>query len=264
MQFFLIIAITLSAWAQEPRRYTKADFINVDGGAFGERAERAFEQCKKSSTGDGCWIAYHFPAREGVSFGPFTGMIYIEDGIRLERKENPATTAVFLLVDATAARLKITRIKTLDLGEPYVFEKRSVYWLGNATADDSFKLLETTMNGEQENRDLARGALRAIAVHDAPRVIPFLQEIAGKADRPDLAAAAIANLARIRNDQSADALIDLYQRVNTDNLKEEVIKGLGRSSNRKAGEKLQSIAKDDPNPKLRQHAVRRLSQPRGD
>lgn len=259
MQFFLIIAITLTAWAQEPKRYTQADFINIDGGALTDRAERAIAQCKKSAAAEGCWIAYHFPPRESVSFGPFSGWVYIEDGIRLERKENPATAAVFLLADATGAQLNFTRIKMLDLSEPYTFEKRPVYWLGNATADESFKLLETTMNGDKENRDLARGALRAIAVHDAPRIIPFLQEIAGKADNPDLAAAAITNLARIRNDQSADALIDLYQRVTTDNLKTEVIRGLGRSTNRKAGEKLLSIAKDDPNPKLRQQAVRRLS-----
>ncbi|MDX2031577.1 MAG: hypothetical protein SF339_12955 [Blastocatellia bacterium] len=43
-----------------------------------------------------------------------------------------------------------------------------------------------------------------------------------------------------------------------------MIRGLARTNDRKAAEKLLLIAKDDPNPKLRQQAVRRLSQNRSD
>ena len=255
---------SLAQDSKQAKSYTKADFINIDGGSLNDRIERAFKQFKGSNQGDSCWIAYHFPARAGSSYGPFTGMVYYDDGIRLERKDNAADAAVFLLADAGGSQAKVTRIKTLDLSEPYVFEKRPVYWLGNADAAQSLAFLEATMRGDKENREIARGALRAIAVHDNSRVVPLLKEVASKETIADLQASAVSNLSRVKTDQSVDALIDLYESLTTDSLKEEVIRGLGRTDNRKAADKLLAIAKSDPNPKLRQQAVRRLSQSKGE
>src|SRR5262245_16925493 len=103
---------TSHAQDQGTRKYTKADFINVEGNGLNEKIERAFKQFKTSKQGDSLWIAYHFPAREGSSYGPFTGMIYYDDGIRLERKDDPASAAVFLLADASGSQALVTRIKT--------------------------------------------------------------------------------------------------------------------------------------------------------
>ena len=252
---------SLAQDSKQAKSYTKADFINIDGGSLNDRIERAVKQFKSSNQGDSCWIAYHFPAREGSSFGPFSGMIYYDDGIRLERKDSPADAAVFLLADAGG---KLTRIKTLDLSERYVFEKRPVYWLGNADAAQSLTFLEATMRADKENRELARGSLRAIAAHDNARVVPLLKEIASKETIADLQTSAVSNLSRVKTDQSVDALIDLYESLSADSLKEEVIRGLARTDNRKAADKLLAIAKNDPNPKLRQQAVRRLSQSKGE
>jgi HEAT repeats len=251
---------------QAKRTYTQADFINVDGGSLNERVERAFQQFKSSGQGETLWIAYHFPAREGVSYGPFTGMIYRDNGIRLERRDDPAQAAVFLLTDATGSQAKFKSIRTLNMSEPYVFEDRPVYWLGNVDAAQSISLLEGVMRAEMDSKvskDLPRGALRAIAVHDNSRVIPLLKEVATKETNTELQRSAVSNLARVKTPESLDVLIDLYDNATVDSVKEEIIGGIARDESRKATDKLLAIAKNDPNPKMRQRAIRRLSSHRG-
>jgi hypothetical protein len=248
---------------QAKRTYTKADFINVDGGSLNERVERAFKQFKSSSQGETLWIAYHFPAREGVSYGPFTGMIYYDNGIRLERRDDPAQAALFILTDATGSQPKFKSIRTLNMSEPYVFEDRPVYWLGNVDAAQSVTMLEGVMRAENDSKDLPRGALRAIAVHDNPRVVPLLKEVVTKETNTELQRSAVSNLARIKTPESLDVLIELYDNVTIDSVKEEIIGGIARDESRKATDKLLAIAKNDPNPKMRQRAIRRLSSHRG-
>jgi HEAT repeats len=248
---------------QAKRTYTKADFINVDGGSLNERVERAVKQFKSSSQGETLWIAYHFPAREGVSYGPFTGMIYYDNGIRLERRDDPAQAAAFFLTDATGSQPKFKSIRTLNMSEPYVFEDRPVYWLGNVDAAQSIALLEGVMRAEKDSKDLPRGALRTIAVHDNPRVIPLLKEVATKESNTELQRSAVSNLARVKTPESLDVLIDLYDNATVDSVKEEIIGGIARDESRKATDKLLAIAKNDPNPKMRQRAIRRLSSHRG-
>jgi hypothetical protein len=248
---------------QAKRTYTRADFINVDGGSLNERVERAFKQFKSSSQGESLWIAYHFPARAGVQYGPFTGMIYSDNGIRLERRDDPAQAAVFILTDATGSQPKFKSIRTLNMSEPYVFEDRPVYWLGDVDAAQSISMLEGAMRAEKDSKDLPRGALRAIAVHDNPRVVPLLKEVATKETNTELQRSAVSNLARVRTPESLDVLIDLYDSATVDSVKEEIIGGIARDESRKATDKLMAIAKNDPNPKMRQRAIRRLSSHRG-
>ncbi|MCI0338067.1 MAG: hypothetical protein L0226_10845, partial [Acidobacteria bacterium] len=102
----LILYGSVSAQERARRTFTRADFINVEGGSLSERVDRAFKQFKSSNQGDSVWIAYHFPARDGVSYGPFTGMVHYDDGIRLERRDDPSQAAVFLLTDATGSQPK--------------------------------------------------------------------------------------------------------------------------------------------------------------
>jgi hypothetical protein len=245
------------------RTYTRADFINVDGGGLNDRIERAIKQFKSSNAGDSFWIAYHFPALDGVSYGPFSGSIYYDEGIKLEHRDDPSTAAVFLLTDATGSQPKFKSVKTLNLSEQYVFENRPVYWLGNVDGGQSVTLLEQTMNADPGNINLARGIMRALAVHNNPGIVPMLKNTAAKENSIDLQRSAISNLSRVRTSESLDALIDLYEKSTVVSLKEEIISGIARIDTRKATEKLLAIAQNDPNPKLRQRAIRRLSSQRG-
>lgn len=258
MAFVLSFAVTFAQ--EKPKRvYTKADFINIDGGNLSDRIERAFRQFKSSNQGDSVWLAYHFPAREGSYIGPFAGTIYYDDGIRLERKDDPSQAAIFLLTDASGSTPKITRVKTLSLKEDFVFEDRQVYWLGNADANQSLNQLTNLMNSDGESKELARGAMRAISCHDNPRAVTILKDYAKQESNVDLQRSAVSYLSRIKTGESVDVLISLYDEAQTDLLKEEIITGLSRSKERKAADKLLKIAQGDSNPKMRQRAIRRLS-----
>jgi hypothetical protein len=249
---------------QQTKNYTKADFINVDGASLNDKIERAVRQFKSSRQGDTLWLAYHFPPREDAYVGMFSGVYYRDsDGIKLERKEDPSQVAVFLLTDATGSQPKFTKVKTFNLAEPYVFENRPVYWLGNVDANQSVAVIEGAMRADLLNKDLTRGALRAIAVHNSPRAIPLLKDVASKETDVELQRSAISNLSRIKTQDGLNALIELYDNAGSDTLKEEIIAGIARNESRRAMDKLLAIAKNDPSPKMRQRAIRRLSTSRG-
>lgn len=263
----MIIALSLAfagAYAQDQRNYTRQDFINVEGSSLDDKIDRAVKQFKSTKEGDTVWLAYHFPARKDARVGMMSGTVYRDsDGIRLERGEDTTQIAVFLLTDASGAQPKFTRIKTLNLSEPFVFENRPVYWLGNIDATQSIAVLEKSMRAEAQSRELARGALRAIAVHDSPRSISLLKDVAAKDSDVEIQRSAVSNLSRVKTQESLNALIELYDGAASDTLKEEIIAGIARNESRKAIDKLQEIAKNDANPKMRQRAIRRLSTARG-
>lgn len=264
--FLAILALTLAtapAFAQDQRNYTKADFITIEGSSLNDKIDRAVKQFKNSKQGDTVWLAYHFPPREDSRVGMFSGTVYRDsDGVRLERKEDTTQIAVFLLTDVTGSQPKYTRIKTFNLSEPLVFENRPVYWLGDVDAGQSIAVIEAAMRADAQNRDLGRGGLRAIAVHNSPRAVSLLKEVAAKDPDVELQRSAISNLARVRTDDGLGALFELYDTAGSampDTLKEELIAAIARNESRKAMDKLLSIAKNDSNPKMRQRAIRRLS-----
>ncbi len=262
-----IIALSMAcavAFAQDQRNYTKANFINIDGSSLNDKIDRAVKQFKTTKQGDTVWLAYHFPAREDARVGVFSGTVYRDsDGIKLERSEDTTQIAVFLLTDASGSQPKITRVKTLNLSEPYVFEDRPVYWLGNVDGDQSIAVIESAMKADAQSRDLARGSLRAIATHKSPRSITLLKDVSTKDPDIEIQRSAISNLSRVKSQEGLNALIELYDGATSDTLKEEIIAGIARNESRKAMDKLQAIAKNDANPKMRQRAIRRLSTVRG-
>src|SRR5262245_31005128 len=98
-----IASNSVPAQDQTVRTYTRADFINIDGGSLNDRIERAVKQFKGSNAGDTFWVAYHFPALDGVPFGPFAGSIYYDDRINFEHGDDASPAAVFPRTDADRA-----------------------------------------------------------------------------------------------------------------------------------------------------------------
>ncbi len=259
---FLLSVVATFAQDKPKRTYTKAEFVNIDGGNLTDRIERAFRQFKSSNQGDSVWLAFHFPAREGSYIGPFAGTVYYDDGIKLERKDDQSQAAVFLLTDASSSSPKVIRVKTISLKEDFVFEDRMVYWLGNADATQSLNYLATLAKqgkDDKESKELARGAMRAIGCHDSSRAVSLLKELATLESTQDLQRSAVSNLSRFKTAEGADALISLYDSAKDESVKDEIIAGLSRSTERKATDKLLAIAQNDPDPKMRQRAIRRLS-----
>lgn len=254
--------VSIAALGQQPaqRVYSRADFINVDGGSLTDRIGRAVRQFKDSKAGDSVWLIYQFPINELISIGPFSGNVYHDgDGIRLVRQDNPQGAAVVLLAETTGSQPVFTRVKTLDMSEPYVFEDRPVYWLGSAQADESVSQLDAILRSQPADKVLVRGSLRAIGAHKSGRVVTLLKGYIEKEPTLELQRNAVSYLGRVGTSESLDALLALFEGNNNEGVKEEVINALGRHNDKRAGDKLLAIAKNDPNPKFRQSAIRRLS-----
>lgn len=258
----LITFLAITTFGQQPRVYTRADFVNIEGGNLSARIERAVRQFKGTNQGTSVWLAYHFPQVEGLQIGPFSGMVYRDDdGIRLDRTDKPSEAAVFLLADTTTDKPVIKRITTLNLSEPYKFENRPVYWLGNADANESIALLDSMRKENPTGESVGRSALRAIALHSSPRAVALLKDAAQKETPVEVQRAAIQGLGRNGSAEATTAVIEIYDAAGSSNvLKEEAISALARSSDRRAAEKLLTIAKTDANPDLRKAAIRRLPQ----
>jgi len=266
----LFILFGATALAQETgRTYTRADFVNIDGGSLQEKIDRAVQQFKGTRQGDTVWIAYHFQSRDGIQLGPFSGSVYRDgDGIQLTYRENPDGAAVFFLVDVTGSRPAFTRVKTLNVNEPYLFENRPVYWLGNVDTGQSLAQLETIMRGDPENKDKVRGALRAIGAHNNPRVIPMLKDVALKDKTIDIQRAAITYLARIPAKESLDALDELFAAADSTTIKQAIVGAYtttgDRVSEKRVLDRLTAIAKSEERIEVRTEAVRKIAGFRGD
>ena len=88
-----------------------------------------------------------------------------------------------MLADLSSGKTQYTRVKTLNITEPYTFENRPVYWLGNVEVGQSLAQLETLLRANQTDtseKSLVRNIVRAISYHDSPRVVPLLEEVAQK------------------------------------------------------------------------------------
>jgi HEAT repeat protein len=196
-------------------------------------------------------------------------MIYRDDdGIRLERHSSPDGAAVFLLTDVTSSRPVIKRVKTLDINEPYLFENRPVYWLGNVDASQSLAELESAIRANAEDKTVARGATHAIGEHDSPRVVPLLKEMALKQTDTDLRRSAVSSLSRVGTKDSLDALDELFAATSDLQLKQAIVRGYSyagdRTAEKRVLDRLTTIAQSDPQVELRREALRRIASFKGD
>jgi HEAT repeat protein len=138
--------------------------------------------------------------------------------------------------------------------------RRIASFRGDAVVDRLFDIYNSL-----GDRNVKAGILQQVSSRGTREdyVLQRLTAIAKKETDASLQSDAVRRISdRTISDNSEgaiNALIDLYDTTTNDSVKEEVIKGLGRSKNRKAVNKLLSIAEKDTNPKMRQLAVRRLS-----
>ncbi len=267
----LTLFVTLAtAQTAATRTYTRADFVNVDGGSLNDKLDRAIQQFKASKQGDSCWLAYHAPVRVNANYGMSNWSYSDGDGIRLERRDDPAGAAVFLLADLSTGKTVYTRVKTLNVNEPYQFENRPVYWLGNVDAGQSLAQLETLLRANQADtseKSIVRNIVRAISYHDHPRSVALLEEVAQKEQSFELQRSAIASLGGIGSKEGLDALDKLFNNASPA-LKKEIVRAYryagDRANERRVLDRLTALAKSNETVEIRAEAVRRIAGFRGD
>lgn len=265
----LFVSLT-TAQTTTTRTYTRADFVNVDGSSLSDKLDRAVQQFKASRQGDSCWVAYHPAVRANANYGMQNWTYSDGDGIRLERRDDPAGAAVFLLADLSTGKTVYTRVKTLNVNEPYQFENRPVYWLGNVDAGQSLAQLETLLRANQSDtseKSIVRSIVRAISYHDSPRVVGLLEDVAQKEQSFELQRSAIASLGSIGTKESLDTLDKLFNNASP-SLKQEIVRAYryagDRANEKRVLDRLTSLAKSNETLDIRAEAVRRIASFRGD
>jgi hypothetical protein len=265
----LFVSLTVAQTATT-RTYTRADFVNVEGGSLNDKLDRAVQQFKALRQGDSFWVAYHAPVRANANYGMQNWTYSDGDGIRLERRDDPAGAAVFLLADLSTGKTVYTRVKTLNINEPYQFENRPVYWLGNVDAAQSLTQLESLLRANQSDtseKSIVRSIVRAISYHDHPRVVALLEEVAQKEQSFELQRSAIGSLGSIGTKESLDALDKLFSNASPA-LKKEIVRAYryagDRANEKRVLDRLTALAKSNETAEIRAEAVRRIASFRGD
>jgi HEAT repeat protein len=93
---------------------------------------------------------------------------------------------------------------------------------------------------------------------DKSKAVAKLLTIAKSEQNEDLRSRAIRTLARVKGDDGANNLIQIYDSLQDTKLKQRVISSLANNKSRKAIDKLIQIAKTDTDPTIRQAAIRSL------
>jgi len=93
---------------------------------------------------------------------------------------------------------------------------------------------------------------------DNSKAIAKLVAIAKTEKEEDLRSRALSQLFKLSGDDGTNSLIEVYDSVQDPKTKQRVIYYLASTKNRKAVDKLIKIAKSDPDPQIRQSAIRTL------
>lgn len=137
--------------------------------------------------------------------------------------------------------------------------REAIASIGRIGSDDSTGVL-LQLYDSLDNKELKKEVISHLrgGKENNRKIIEKLRQIGQSSSDPELREAAIRRLSRIQDAESAGALISLYDNSKEAKTRENIIRGLGVNGSKKAIEKLMSIAKSDPDPQMRLHAVRRL------
>jgi len=281
-------------------------FINIENGNLMSRLATARQQGHSragSTPAHSYWIAYGFPVRANVAVDvvikgaggetEFSGAMTGNVGAYETRN-----LGIFLLYSEasdTAPRELPVRAEVYNLDRQRDYDALPVYWLGRASAMESFPLLSSLINQTGDNQ-VAENLTEAIALHDDPHAENILQELAQK-NRSEAARVRaifwlgrlgghvplLSALARAANEslsvrqaavraigkgastQGVAMLRELYGSVNDRMVKEEIIDSAAKSHEQDAAvEFLTEVTKSEENPELSGRARSRLEKVTGE
>jgi hypothetical protein len=298
MLAIILAAISNCAFAQQ------RGFINIENGNLTSRLATARQQAHSraaSTPAHSYWIAYGFPVRPNVGVDVavkdaagdpgFSGAITGNVGAYETRN-----LGIFLLFsEANDTAKKPVRAEVYNLDRQRDYDGLPVYWLGRASASESFPLLTGLINQTGDNK-VAENLTQAIALHDDPQAENILQELARKNHSEAVRVSAISWLGRLgwqapllsalagdateslavrqaavraigkgAGTQAVAMLRELYGSVNDRSVKEEIIDSAAKSHEHDAAvEFLTQVTQSEQNPELSGLARARLEKVTGE
>ncbi|HEY0726609.1 MAG TPA: HEAT repeat domain-containing protein, partial [Pyrinomonadaceae bacterium] len=245
------------------------------------------------------WIAYQFEVRPGVAVDfeivDSAGGIYISsDGTSMmfDQRNETRELGLFLMYDT--AQESFIRADIYNLRRTHEYGNYPVYWAGRISNDESLNFLKSIVDSPapQMNR-LAERAMFAIALHDDVRVDALLTDMIRRSlaeplrsraihwlgNTPETTAKNVMFIEIVRNDmESVDArnaamsalamsrsagilpvLENLFETMNTRELKRRALTGISRNDdNEAAATYLIGVAQSDKDMEMRKSAIANL------
>jgi HEAT repeat protein len=277
-------------------------FINIEGGNLTAKLVTAHQQGHSraaSTPSHSYWIAYGFPVRPNVAVdvvikgaegeSEFGGVMTGNVGAYETRN-----LGIFLLYSEAGGATPV-RAEVYNLDRQRDYEGIPVYWLGRASAAESFPLLRNLINQTADNQ-VEENLTQAIALHNDPQAENILEELARKGRTESARVRAILWLGRLGghvpllsavardtneslsvrqaairaigkgpDTQAVATLRELYASMNDQVIKEEIIDSAAKSRERGAAvEFLTQVAQSDENSELSRHAQSRLDKVTGE
>jgi HEAT repeat protein len=283
----VIAALAIAAHGKEIRE----DFTSLAGAyeSVQEHIDEAVRQAREVGESR-FWFGYHFPLRPGINF--YNIHIHDDGGISLssgdgfcqcdaeddlrthalhalsasgdeearricaERRQafvaDPENWGLFFLVSIDDR--SILRLKLFRLTDSRQYQNLPVYWGGEMPTQQSIAYLKKLVRKNAEQRT-AEPVLFLLSLHDDPKILPFLTEVAESDRTMKLRQSAVFWISTIPGEESFQALERLYDRTSSREMKERLIFAFSQHQSKKVLGKLVDIARRESDLQLREEAV---------
>jgi hypothetical protein len=257
--------------------FLKGNIISLDASnvPLAAKIEQAGTQARKSGGGV-FFAAYIFESRhrihhgsegsggQGFSVTEKNARIRVDEKNRIRRvtstsSEDKPSPAVCLILHEAAKSGSVLDLSLLDPDETYEVEETAVYWLGQASTDESLGLLEKSFAGTTDEH-AKKSLLFAIGCHTGPRPVDLLKNAALGQDSTKVRETAVFWLGNQGDSRSLAALKEVYAGEKERSVKRQVVFALQLSKQKEAMEELVRIAKKDPDQDIRKNAIFWLGQ----
>jgi hypothetical protein len=248
-----------------------ARFTAVDGASLAARFADATARGRREGTASHFWVAYQFDVRPGVHVdsGPESrkGRRITFDGVNIEfgSTTEARNVGVFMLYERKTQRPDRVELFNLDTERDY--GNRPVYWLGRATADESFALLEGLLD-DNPSTWVAERAVVALALHSDARAADRVEGVVRDLRRPEqLRRHAVIMLGTMPGDGIVARLRAIYESSDDEEIREHTLTSAGIHAEDRddapATDFLIHVAETERNHELRRHAIFWLGQMAG-
>jgi hypothetical protein len=244
--------------------------------SLAKKMDAAFQEFKKSETGDAYFTGYAFLSRHEIRQGSHGDesrpYIITASGDRIKRKrayegesgesytdkEGSEVVGLVLLHKIMEKTTQLADVELIDLDNSYEFTDMPIYWLGDAKDEESYDYLAQEF--ESKDLKLQKNILFIISCHASPKVYDFLHRVAlGNYDLK-VRDNAIFWLGNYKDERSLKDLLEIYRKVEESKLKKQIIFALQMSNRPEAVKELIRIAKNEGDRNLRKDAIFWLGQ----
>lgn len=290
-----VLALLLAGVALGQQR----SFIPVEGASLRAKIDSAVTSGRNNAPGGRFWVAYQFEARPGVAvdfevvdnagtvFSSMDGTSLMFDS-RYETRE----LGLFLLFDVQ--RELFTRAEVYNLRRNHEYSNYPVYWAGKIANEESLNYLKSIVDSSATDVNrLGERAVFAIALHDDARVDSiliemirrpltepmrsraiywlgntpesvakntlFIEIVRNTQEGSDARQSALSALAMSRSAATLPVLENLYETMQTRELKRRALNGISRNDNGDvAATYLIKVSESEKDLELRKSAISNL------